>query len=182
MCNISIVLSRARFAEAAGYAIHQVHTGSLCRQQSMQRAHELKEAGTLIDLYPMTPPDETFDMTFWSKVLEQPDADPWEDGNNVERLQASPKSQSALHHHPFGCVAPGVNCSVRTLLPLDHPGLPEASISSFFNTFIVMGFAGYAPPNVSLSRLLMCYTHPSALNVSWAAAACSPGSGQPASF
>ena len=55
----------------------------------MQRAHELKEAGTFIELYPMTPPDEAFDMTFWSEVLEQPDADPWEDANNVERLQAS---------------------------------------------------------------------------------------------
>ncbi|KAK9833602.1 hypothetical protein WJX74_000326 [Apatococcus lobatus] len=62
-------------------------SSSSLRQQAMQRAHELKEAGTLIDLYPMTPPDEDFDMAFWSKVLEQPDADPWEDDNNVERLQ-----------------------------------------------------------------------------------------------
>lgn len=55
----------------------------------MQRARELKEAGTFIELYPMTPPDEAFDMAFWTEALEQPDADPWEDANNVERLQAN---------------------------------------------------------------------------------------------
>ncbi len=53
----------------------------------MQRAHELKEAGTLIDLYPMVPPSDEFDMSFWGQVLEQPEADPWADCNNVERLQ-----------------------------------------------------------------------------------------------
>ena len=95
----------------------------------MQRAHELKEAGTLIDLYPMTPPDEAFDMTFWSKVLEQPDADPWEDGNNVERLQASPKSRSGFASSSFGRVSTGMECAVSTLgLPLPHLGLPDTSI------------------------------------------------------
>ena len=59
-----------------------------CRQQAVQRAQELKEAGTLIDLYPMVPPSKAFDMAFWGKVLEQPEADPWDECNNVERLQA----------------------------------------------------------------------------------------------
>lgn len=55
-----------------------------CREQILSRAQELTETKVVLELYPMIHQDQTFDMTFWSVVLQQTEGDLWEyEGSQV---------------------------------------------------------------------------------------------------
>lgn len=63
----------------------------ICREQILSRAQELTETKVVLELYPMIHQDQTFDMSFWSGVLQQTEDDMWEyEGSQVPyRLNVS---------------------------------------------------------------------------------------------
>ena len=63
-----------------------------CREQILSRAQELTETNTKLDVLPMIPQDQTFDMSFWSGVLQKTEEDQWEyEGAYIpDRLTVSP--------------------------------------------------------------------------------------------
>lgn len=44
----------------------------------MSRAQELTETNAKLDVLPMIPKDQNFDMSFWSTVLQKTEEDKWE--------------------------------------------------------------------------------------------------------
>ena len=48
------------------------------REQILSRAQELSETNAKLDLLPMIPQDQNFDMSFWSTVLQKTEEDQWE--------------------------------------------------------------------------------------------------------
>ena len=51
---------------------------SLYREQILSRAQELSETNAKLDVLPMIPQDQNFDMSFWSTVLQKTEEDQWE--------------------------------------------------------------------------------------------------------
>lgn len=50
----------------------------LYREQILSRAQELSETNAKLDVLPMIPQDQNFDMSFWSTVLQKTEEDQWE--------------------------------------------------------------------------------------------------------
>lgn len=44
----------------------------------MSRAQELSETNAKLDVLPMIPQDQNFDMSFWAGVLQKTEEDQWE--------------------------------------------------------------------------------------------------------
>jgi hypothetical protein len=56
----------------------------VCREQILSRAQELTETNAKLDVLPMIPQDQKFDMSFWSAVLQKTEEDQWEyEGSNI---------------------------------------------------------------------------------------------------
>ncbi|DBA83496.1 hypothetical protein WJX79_009209 [Trebouxia sp. C0005] len=54
------------------------------KEQILSRAQELTETNAKLDILPMIPQDQNFDMSFWSAVLLKTDEDQWEyEGSNI---------------------------------------------------------------------------------------------------
>lgn len=50
----------------------------------MSRAQELSETNAKLDVLPMIPQEQNFDMSFWSAVLQKTEEDQWEyEGSNI---------------------------------------------------------------------------------------------------
>lgn len=63
---------------------HVYYKCNACREQILSRAQELTETKVVLELYPMIHQDQTFNMDFWSAVLQQTEGDLWEyEGSQV---------------------------------------------------------------------------------------------------
>lgn len=61
-----------------------MHCCCVCREQILSRAQELTETNAKLDVLPMIPQDQKFDMSFWSAVLQKTEEDQWEyEGSNI---------------------------------------------------------------------------------------------------
>lgn len=72
----------------------------LCREQILSRAQELGETNAKLDVLPMIPQDQNFDMSFWSTVLQNTEEDQWEyEGAYIaDRLSVSPVTFTLSMH------------------------------------------------------------------------------------
>lgn len=71
----------------------------LYREQILSRAQELSETNAKLDVLPMIPQDQNFDMSFWSTVLQKTEEDQWEyEGAYIpDRLSVCPITYTTQH-------------------------------------------------------------------------------------
>ena len=67
----------------------------LCRERIAARAQPLHEANVTVEVFPLTPPGETFGMAFWNHIIHAGDDEEsgaqYEEGSDtMYRLQARP--------------------------------------------------------------------------------------------
>ena len=72
----------------------------LYREQILSRAQELSETNAKLDVLPMIPQDQNFDMSFWSTVLQKTEEDQWEfEGAYIpDRISVCPVTCTASVH------------------------------------------------------------------------------------
>ena len=71
----------------------------LCRERIAARAQPLHEANVTVEVFPLTPPGETFGMAFWNHIIHAGDDEEsgaqYEEGSDtMYRLQARPGSST----------------------------------------------------------------------------------------
>ena len=75
----------------------------LCRERIAARAQPLHEANVTVEVFPLTPPGETFGMAFWNHIIHAGDDEEsgvqYEEGTDtMYRLQARPGSSTLCLH------------------------------------------------------------------------------------
>lgn len=75
------------------------------REQILSRAQELSETNAKLDVLPMIPQDQNFDMSFWSTVLQKTEEDQWEyEGAYIpDRLSVGPVI-CTVSTHMIACI------------------------------------------------------------------------------
>lgn len=101
----------------------------LCREQILSRAQELGETNAKLDVLPMIPQDQNFDMSFWSTVLQKTEEDQWEyEGAYIaDRLSVSPATWYNQHAYDHAPLTPDVLMQ-RVKHPLQFSKIGSASI------------------------------------------------------